>query len=282
MLLLERNSCSGLLVSEESALEMARRLPVPPADALRGGEFEALEFWEKNEDLLERARLELGPLHSYVYAPSPRQCFRDEVLDGTEKPQATSVPGVYSIRLLRDDFAADLLSELAHLRNSGIPMRRPNGMNRDGLILSFLGFQPFLETLASVVRPMGLGLYRHALRDEDVEELYGFSIRYQRDGDVKLAEHADASALTLNVCLGHEDFEGGDLIFRGVRFHDDDAETRIALSLPQQPGVALIHLGQHLHSAAPLLRGVRENVVLWTMGKHGTVRIAPYSPTDII
>ena len=36
-------------------------------------------------------------------------------------------------------------------------------------------------------------------------------MRYKEGEDVELAEHADASVITLNVCLG-VDFEGGDLL----------------------------------------------------------------------
>ncbi|KAJ1487179.1 hypothetical protein T484DRAFT_1787557 [Baffinella frigidus] len=42
-------------------------------------------------------------------------------------------------------------------------------------------------------------------------------------------------------------FEGGELLFRGVRFQDADAGERAQKSIVHAPGVALIHLGQHLH-----------------------------------
>lgn len=270
-----------------TALELARLLEAPVAAAQTGGEFEGLDFWQEHESLLERARLELGPRRAYVYAPTASECFRPEIvaaLNDTDPGaalrallEATAMPGVFALPLLRDSFVADLVRELDHLRSSGIPLRRPNGMNRDGCVLSFLGFQDgLLDTIGTVMRRLGLATYPRALRSPDIAELYGFSIRYSVGGDVALAEHADGAALTFNICLGHPGFQGGDLLFRGVRFHDNDAESRPTVAVAHATGVAIMHLGQHLHSATPLHAGVRENLVIWAMGSYGYVRIAPY------
>lgn len=275
-----------------SALAAARNLDAPTASATKGGEFEGVDFWDTHETLLEAARLELGPRRAYVYAPTAAECLRPEVvaaLEAVEPAEAlrrlareTGVPGVFALPLVSEAFMADLTSELRHLRDSGIPLRRPNGMNRDGCILSHLGFQHgLLEVLASVMRPLGLALYPHALRDDDVQELYGFSIRYEVVRDVALAEHADGAALTMNLCLGHRGMAGGSLLFRGVRFHEPDAESRSQLAVQHDPGTAIIHLGQHLHAAAPLTHGVRENLVIWATGRYGYVRIAPYNASAV-
>ena len=48
--------------------------------------------------------------------------------------------------------------------------------------------------------------------DDDAAEYFGFVVRYQHGEDVELKEHADASVVTLNVCLGG-DFTDGDLVF---------------------------------------------------------------------
>ena len=272
--------------AERSSLSLARSLEAPSALCRRQGDVENVEFWERHETLLEEARLELGPKHKYVYAPSRKECFTESIVSALGRPDAgralrelaisTNATGVFALRLLRPSFSRDLQEELAHLRQSGIPLRRPNGMNRHGCILSNLGFQTgLLSRLGEVARPLGLALYPEALREDDINDFYGFSVRYSVDGDVNLAEHADAAALTLNVCLG-DDFKGGHLLFRGVRFHDPDAETQPPQSVTHEPGVALIHLGQHLHAASTLTKGTRENIVLWATGRHGYVRIAPY------
>jgi len=283
---------------EGGALAAARALVAPSAHATRRGEWEGVEFWEEHEALLEAARRELGPLHPTVYAPAPAECFADAVLAALDDGPALArlatevIPGVFALRLLRDSFVRDLTEELAYLRATGIPLRRPNGMNRHGCILSHLGFQEgLLDALIGerVLRPLGLALYPRALRREDVDELYGFSVLYDARGedqaqdddaaDRDLPEHADGAALTMNVCLG-AGFEGGELLFRGVRFHEADAETRAYRSVAHEPGVAIVHLGQHLHAAAPLRSGIRENLVVWAMGQYGSVRIAPYEDAD--
>lgn len=197
--------------------------------------------------------------------------------------QPTAVEGVFALPLLARPFCAHLLEEIAHLRDSGIPLRRPNGMNRYGAILTDLGFQTgLLEILAAhIVRPLAQAIYPQWVQGEEVEEVFGFMVRYDMSGDVELAEHADASCVTLNVCLGPEDdgreaFEGGELAFRGVRFQDGDAAKRPQTVIKHHVGVAILHLGQHLHQATPITAGVRENLIMWMTGAGGWVRVRPY------
>lgn len=264
----------GANASSASALARARALVPPPAAKTSDGDVEGGDFWEAHAALLEAARVELGPRDARAYAPAAG-------VDVVKNPEIapTAVPGVYAARLLSPGYAAALGRELAYLRESGIPLRRPNGMNRRGAILSHLGFDAAIETLfATSLRKAALALFPRALRDADVTDHYAFSIRYDADdaaGDVALAEHADASAFTANLCLAG-DFTGGDLLFRGVRFHERDAADRPYAAVAQEPGVALLHLGQHLHAAAPTTAGSRENVVFWATGAHDYVRIAPY------
>jgi hypothetical protein len=46
------------------------------------------------------------------------------------------VPGVFTARIFTEDFVTKFRDELDRLRNSGIPMKRPNSMNRYGIILN--------------------------------------------------------------------------------------------------------------------------------------------------
>ena len=136
----------------------------------------------------------------------------------------------------------------------------------------------------SVVFPAD-GRHLGFAKASEVEEVFGFLVRYDLTGDVELAEHADASCVTLNVCLGPEDpggsgrqgFQGGNLVFRGVRFQDEDASTRPQKAIEHKVGVAILHLGQHLHQAERITKGERENLIMWLTGKGGWVRVRPYS-----
>ena len=104
-------------------------------------------------------------------------------------------------------------------------------------------------------------------------------MRYSAETDVALAEHADASVLTLNANLGLPGFTGGALAFRGTRFVDRDpqkvAESEVDFAA-FSPGDAILHLGGTYHSARPITAGERVNLVLWMFAEHGVVRVAPY------
>ena len=46
------------------------------------------------------------------------------------------VPGVYACQIFTPDFVRKFRAEIERHRKSGIPMRRPNSMNRYGLVLN--------------------------------------------------------------------------------------------------------------------------------------------------
>jgi len=188
--------------------------------------------------------------------------------------------GVYQIDLFTDAFCNAMLSELNHHETSGIPLRRPNGMNRYGAILSDLGFQKgLLEPIMScVMLPFARVLWPTWVTQQDCADMYGFVVTYEVGGDLSLAEHSDTSNVTLNACLGSQ-FTGGDLYFKGVRFTDSEDDKR-ELLVSHTPGKAVIHLGGHVHGAHPITSGKRSNLILWATGKDGVVRIRPDNPDD--
>ena len=57
-------------------------------------------------------------------------------------------PGVWRFPLFTPAFCTLLLEELEHHEASGIPLRRPNGMNRYGAILDELGLEASLAYLS--------------------------------------------------------------------------------------------------------------------------------------
>ena len=57
------------------------------------------------------------------------------------------VPGVFATdSLFSDRFRSEFLDELDSINASGIPTRRPNGMNRYGVILDEVGFKKMMES----------------------------------------------------------------------------------------------------------------------------------------
>eukprot|EP00928_Gymnodinium_smaydae_P018608 TRINITY_DN17090_c0_g1_i1.p1 TRINITY_DN17090_c0_g1~~TRINITY_DN17090_c0_g1_i1.p1 ORF type:complete len:191 (+),score=10.74 TRINITY_DN17090_c0_g1_i1:50-574(+) len=162
----------------------------------------------------------------------------------------------------------------------GIPLRRPNGMNRFGAILSDLGFQDGLlkPLMSTVAMPFARALWPEWVAPGDCDEVYGFVVRYKIGEDVMLAEHADTSNFTFNLCLGRE-FDGGDLYFKGCRF-TDSADDKQCHHVRHRRGTAVLHLGGQFHGVEPITCGERCNLVLWGTGSGGVVRIRPDEKTS--
>ena len=75
-------------------------------------------------------------------------------------------------------FCEMLLEELRHYEDSGIPLRRPNGMNRFGAILDQLGLEASLDYLSRrFVRPLGQLLFPWLISHSDADEHYAFAVR---------------------------------------------------------------------------------------------------------
>ena len=221
----------------------------------------------------------------------------------------TAAENVFRFQLFNQQFCNALSEEVAHWEAARIPLRRPNGMNRYGAVLDAMGLEASLQGLVETyLRPLGQLLFPERATDEDFAEHHGFVVRYghrsaiaganrvganissgaggRGDVDVELGEHADAATVTLNVLLsdgrkaeGVGGFVGGGLYFGGLRFSETQgAVERVQVPFENHPpGSALLHLGQQLHGAAPLVAGERVNLVIWCFGSGGYVRAAPYS-----
>lgn len=187
-----------LVPLDTSALERARSLPVPRVIATNHGEFEHHDFWERNDVLLARAWAEFGRGDEAVYRPfdSPDWALHPAMAAavaavGQGGPGTSSLatllspvlsqpaPGVYRLPLFSAAFCEALLCEVDRLRSSGIPARRPNGMNRHGIILTDVGFGPMLQKLtARIAAPLAEELFPDWVGPEETAETYGFTVRY--------------------------------------------------------------------------------------------------------
>jgi len=189
------------------------------------------------------------------------------------------IPGVFaSNQLFTQAFQEALLDELEHIEGSGIPRRRPNGMNRYGVILDQIGMQSALAGIATeYLRPLAAMLFPDLVGPLDAEEHYAFTVRYEANGDTELAKHADASVVTLNLCLGRLGWQGGALrFFKYEGLYALPSAAAGAGEVTFEPGLAVFHRGQHKHQALQLLSGERTNVIIWLFAKHGVVRVMPY------
>eukprot|EP00403_Amphidinium_massartii_P026571 CAMPEP_0178396480 /NCGR_PEP_ID=MMETSP0689_2-20121128/13749_1 /TAXON_ID=160604 /ORGANISM="Amphidinium massartii, Strain CS-259" /LENGTH=905 /DNA_ID=CAMNT_0020017153 /DNA_START=90 /DNA_END=2805 /DNA_ORIENTATION=+ len=179
---------------------------------------------------------------------------------------------------LRTDVTASLQAELQHFQEecaqSGRSYARPSVLTTSGALLSDMGFQRLAEGLVKeVLSPMVATLFpqTQGLRSDEV---LGVMLDYGDDDDPSSASprrsadetakesgmgaHFDNSCITLDICLGSEDFEGGDLVFSLPRQSQE-------LAVRQTAGQAVLFSGSLEHWCRPVTRGRRVNLVLWCM-----------------
>ena len=293
MMLLATLSLAAAASAADSPVELARALIPPTPVAKRDAAFEDEEFYQRHGELLRAAWREhgladasLADFRSAAVAPS----LADAVDALREQPSPEreaavralfneTAPGVFCGQLLRADAIAGLRAELARVAASGIPTRRPNGMNRYGVILDdevdgavSNGLAAFVRALVDAyVRPLGRMLFAELVGAGDDVEQFAFTVRYRPDEDATLAEHRDASVVTLNLNLNApgEGYGGSALAFQDAR------EPSARHTVEFTPGMALIHQGALRHAALPIEHGARENLIVWLFGAEGYVRAAP-------
>jgi hypothetical protein len=212
-----------------SALSRAQQLQAPAAKLAYGGEAEHNEWWDEHEDLLQQARKEWGRLHPELYELDDHfrtyflnpDLVRSLSIESQNKQLfaslfwETAISGVYTLQLFTPSFTQLLIEELAHQEASGIPLRRPNGMNRYGAILSDLGFSDMMDRLvADYLVVAARHLFPNHVGPNDISQSYPFTVQYQPGQDVQLAEHTDASTVTVNICLQPADHDTPVLYFK--------------------------------------------------------------------
>jgi len=181
-----------------------------------------------------------------------------------------------------------LRNHLDAITGSGVPRRRPNAMNRHGLLLDpavpggvagNLEIHQFLDNLVrDFVRPLGRSFFpTFCGSPEDDIKYYAFTIRYgghPSEGDLVLNEHSDASVITININLNlpNETYTGSSIYF----VDENEKAEKQREQLQFESGTALLHRGMTRHGSIPLKSGQRNNLVIWLHGKEGYVRTSPY------
>ena len=306
----------------ESPLHDARALPPPPPpNVTTGGESENVHYWNQHGQLLRSAWQEFGladatlqklsslDIHPPLYhaCEAAKRHPRAENEHEVRAQFHEVLPEVYTGSILTVKAIAKLRRELAHIASSSIPTRRPNGMNRFGLILDrdvdggvANGVDSFVASLIELyVRPILQTMFPTFVGVDDATDFFAFTIQYNVSGDRSLAEHRDASVATLNLNLNTErEFEDG-LRGSSLYFVDKEEDTRSSRlgddyftkknqnrtirkrEVVLEPGMALLHRGGRRHAALPLIGdGMRQNLVIWLFGKDGYVRNAGYTEEE--
>jgi hypothetical protein len=181
-------------------------------------------------------------------------------------------PGIYAFDLFSSQFCDYLIDEVDSFESSKLPCRRPNTMNKLGLVVNDIGLEPIMTAIVErLIAPMCKVLYGPS--EEIVSALdhhHSFVVRYRRtetpssddnDGSRGLDMHHDASEATLNVCLGRDDFTSGGLRFCGHYGNADHRLTQLVHS--HTKGRAILHLGRHRHGADNIESGERINLIVW-------------------
>jgi len=79
----------------------------------------------------------------------------------------------------------------------------------------------------------------------------------------RLVPHTDDAEVTLNCCLGEENYEGGSVEFYGLRGTEEEGQLNGVASRPNI-GTALLHSGRHLHAVESVSKGDRYALIIWT------------------
>lgn len=306
-----------------SALDQARRLEVPKAKGTIDAEFEHADFWDEHGDLIKSAWSEIfstasdsnetenaamsnlqNIIHPSFYSAveathrNPTEANEEVIWSHMKEVGPLGKSQAYKTQLLTEEGVRLLRSELDRAISSGIPHRRPNGMNRYGCIIdrevngavSLPTLTSLIETVVSEIgRPLGRMLFTDAVGEGDDCEYFAFTIRYNAEEDLELKEHRDASVITLNINLNlpEETYDGSSLYLvddeKPLDFDiadDYEKERKKRYSISFNPGMMLIHRGSTQHAALPIKEGTRHNLVIWIFGAGGDVRIAPYEKED--
>ena len=171
--------------------------------------------------------------------------------------------GIYSFELFTPALCALMLDEIDGFEATDLPRRRPNTMNRAGLIVNEIGMHSLLSSvLEMVVAPLSHALYASEAFASSLDHHHSFVVQYSTadGGDSGLDMHHDAAEVTLNVCLGRE-FAGAGLRFCGEFGSSEHRRTKAVHA--HVPGRAVIHLGRQRHGADDISSGERLNLIMW-------------------
>eukprot|EP01062_Namystynia_karyoxenos_P011196 TRINITY_DN13991_c0_g1_i2.p1 TRINITY_DN13991_c0_g1~~TRINITY_DN13991_c0_g1_i2.p1 ORF type:complete len:488 (+),score=150.41 TRINITY_DN13991_c0_g1_i2:80-1465(+) len=167
--------------------------------------------------------------------------------------------GVYSFPLFTEDCCRALLAELDSFEGSGLPARRPNSMNRYGVIVNDIGLEGMMTRLQrEYLAPLAAALFPGP--GTQLDRHHAFAVRYKVGEDLGLDMHTDDSEVTFNVCLGRV-FAGSGLQFCGLLGRPE--HRRASTLYRHEPGRCVVHLGRLRHGADDISAGERVNLIVW-------------------
>jgi hypothetical protein len=107
-------------------------------------------------------------------------------------------PGVFSFDLFTPEFCDMLVAEVDNYEATTLPRRRPNTMNRFGLILNEIGMEPLMsDLLTHFIGPLCKALYPTERVAVGLDHHHTFCVVYSDTGDKGLDLHHDASEVKI-------------------------------------------------------------------------------------
>uniref|UniRef100_A0A7S3KZQ6 Fe2OG dioxygenase domain-containing protein n=2 Tax=Amphora coffeiformis TaxID=265554 RepID=A0A7S3KZQ6_9STRA len=176
-------------------------------------------------------------------------------------------PMVYIFPLFTKTFCervtAAFLKEKDYAAKHGIPIHRPNNMNKSGAVMKSLGIENLMDVLQDrVLEPIAQELFPET--GSEFTNHHSFLVHYAAGLDQHLDMHTDDSDVTFNCCLGIE-FTGAKLQICGIMGEPDHRHSKLEFS--HRPGWVICHLGRQRHGADNIDSGVRINLIDWNHNK---------------
>ena len=239
----------------------------------------AIETEVKRRKGLQDERGRNRRLLENAYAPADDEVYHFSLnfLDpnfGNTKPLGRQV---FTMPVFTKEFCEKLLREIKSVKGSGLPLTRPNSMNKSGLLLDDVGFTKFFDEFRTkYLQPICDSTFPD-LGFTDLDTHRAFIVHYKADDneefDRGLDNHYDNAELTLNVSLSAT-HEGGELVFDGFK-REPPGSSGALLACEHRSGHGILHRGDHIHRALPIESGERWNLILWLRSSEHRNRDCP-------
>jgi hypothetical protein len=170
---------------------------------------------------------------------------------------------VYSIPILSDAFCQELIQLIRSLRlffAQDTTIEQPRFFSLSQLGITWL--DDFLFRV--LLYPISIHLFDNIHLDWYHSFVAGYAAQPNCVTPRQfLVPHTDDSEVTLNLCLGEKDFEGGLLEFGPMR--GERPKTKLPSDTVQpRIGYGLLHVGRLMHQVTPITSGDRFAYIVWT------------------
>ena len=95
----------------------------------------------------------------------------------------TESGGIYSFNLFTEAFCELFEAEIDAFKRSGLPCRRPNTMNKGGLVVNDIGMESFMtDLLTTIIEPLAAAIYPREIFITSLDHHHSFVVAYDAEG----------------------------------------------------------------------------------------------------